>query len=183
MLPHLSVRHTDMGFRHQGPQPFVEPLDTAYPVVQEIHLAAPADLPQDRVPDQGVGILRHDCLDGDPVFRRCFQDAHVPDPGHAHMQRPGNGCGAQRQHVHLPFHVLDGFLVCHTEALLLVHDEQAQVFELYILRQQAVGPDDDVDLPCGQLCQDLFLFFRGPETAQVIHPGSGVPEPFDDRSP
>ena len=42
--------------------------------------------------------------------------------------------------------LLDALLVRDAEALLFVDDEQAQVLEVHVLRQQAVGADDDVDL-------------------------------------
>ena len=42
-------------------------------------------------------------------------------------------------------HVLDNFLVSHAEALFFVHNQQAEIPEPDILRQQPVGADDDVD--------------------------------------
>ena len=38
-------------------------------------------------------------------------------------------------------------LCLHAEALLLVDHEQAEVLELDVVGQQAMGPDDDIDLP------------------------------------
>jgi hypothetical protein len=39
--------------------------------------------------------------------------------------------------------------VAHAEALLFVDDEQAEVLELEVLRQDAVGADEDVDFARG----------------------------------
>ena len=44
------------------------------------------------------------------------------------------------------FELLDRLLVLHAEALLLVDDEQAEVLEVDVLGQQAVGADHAVDL-------------------------------------
>ena len=181
MLPHLPVGHADARLRHQRPQPLIEAPDAPHPVVQEVHLPAPADFPQDGVPDQRVGILRHHRLHRDSLLRRGFQHAHVPDTCHAHVQRPRDRRRAQRQHVHLPLHVLDDFLVRHAEALLLVYDEQSQVLELHVFPQQPVGPDDQVDIPRGQLREHFALLRRRPEPAQEIHPRAGMPEAFHDR--
>ncbi len=46
-------------------------------------------------------------------------------------------------------HLLDALLVRDAEALLLVDDEQPEILELHVLRQQAVRADDDVDLAGG----------------------------------
>ena len=42
-------------------------------------------------------------------------------------------------------HLLDALLVLHAEALLLVDDEQPEVLELHVVRQQPVRADHDVD--------------------------------------
>ena len=122
---HLPVGHAHPGFRHQCPQPLIEAADAPHPVVQKVDLSAPAEFTQDGVPDQGIGILRNHGLYRDPLFRRGFQHTHVTDARHRHMQGPRNRRRAQGEHVHLPLHVLDNFLMGHAEALLLVHDEQA----------------------------------------------------------
>ena len=49
--------------------------------------------------------------------------------------------------------LLEPLLVLHAEALLLVHDHQAQIAELHVLREQAVGADGDIDLAFGQIRQ------------------------------
>ena len=54
----------------------------------------------------------------------------------------------------------------HAEALLLVYDEQAQVFEHDVLREQTMGPDDDVDFAARDLCEDLLLFLGRAKSAQ-----------------
>ena len=41
--------------------------------------------------------------------------------------------------------------VGHAEALLLVDDQQAQVFEVHVLLEEPVGADEQVDLPSLQL--------------------------------
>ena len=55
---------------------------------------------------------------------------HVPDAGQRHVQRPGNGRSGERQHVHALGKLLQPLLMGDAEALLLVHDEQAQILEL-----------------------------------------------------
>ena len=57
-------------------------------------------------------------------------------------------------------------LVAHAEALLLVHDQQAQVLELHILAEQAVGADDQVDAARGQPADDAILLRGGLEARE-----------------
>ena len=83
-------------------------------------------------------------LDRKPVFRGFFDVGHIADAAHGHVQRTGDrGCG-KRQYVHAAGKLLDVLLVRHAEALLLIHHQKAEVFELHVLGQQAVGADDQV---------------------------------------
>ena len=63
----------------------------------------------------------------------------------------GIGVALMLMHVHALLEVLEALLVLDAEALLLVHDDQAQILELDVLRKQAVGADGDVDLAFGQI--------------------------------
>src|SRR6202012_4361566 len=90
-----------------------------------------------------------------PLLRRGEDGGHLPDPGHAHLQRPRDRRGRHRQHVDLGPQPLQVLLVLDPEALLLVDDDQAQLGEPDLRRQQLVGADDHVDLAVGQLPQRL----------------------------
>ncbi len=63
-----------------------------------------------------------------------------------HLQRARDRRRGQRQHVDLRAQLLEPLLVGDAEALLLVDDEQAEVLEAHVARQQPVRADDDVDL-------------------------------------
>jgi hypothetical protein len=57
-------------------------------------------------------------------------------------------------------HLLDALLVRHAEALLFVDDEQAEVLEVDVLREQAMRADDHVEAAGGERFQrflDLLL--------------------------
>ena len=51
----------------------------------------------------------------------------------------------------------------HAEALVLVHNQQAQVLKLDVFRQQPVRADQDIDLPRLHPRHNIFLFLRGAE--------------------
>ena len=65
-----------------------------------------------------------------------------------------------------------------TEALLLVDDEQAQVAEVHVTRQQAVGADDDVQLPRGQRRESVPLFTLAAKARERSHPHREVAQPL-----
>ena len=101
--------------------------------MQVEHLPAPPQLPTDGLVQHVLLVFQHEGLHRHPVHRRFLQHRHIPDAGKRHIQRAGNGGGGQGQHVHVLGKLLELFLVGHAEALLLVHDQQAQILELHVL--------------------------------------------------
>ena len=71
-------------------------------------------------------------------------------PGERHLEGARDRAGGERQDVDALGHALDRLLVGDPEALLLVDDEEAELLERDVLRQQPVGADHDVDAPVGQ---------------------------------
>ena len=65
---------------------------------------------------------------------------------------------------------LDPLLVRHAEPLLFVHDQQAQIVEPYVLREQPVRADDHVDPPRRQVLQDGGLLRAAAEPADHLDP-------------
>ena len=129
----------------QAPQLLRLRLDGLDPVVDVEDLAAAVELAQDGVLDEACRRLRDAGLDGQPVLRRRLDDAHVADPDERQVERARDGRRRQRQHVDLGPELLEALLVGDPEALLLVHDDQAEVAEADVLAQQPVGADDQVD--------------------------------------
>ena len=60
--------------------------------------------------------------------------------------------------------------MAYAEAVFLVHHHQAQVLEGHVLLQHAVGADDDVDEPGGEVLERLLHVLAGDETAEALHP-------------
>ena len=87
----------------------------------------------DRLADHLVVVLHDIGLDRNTVHRRLLENAHVADPDKAHMQRSRDRCRRQGQNVHILLHLLDLFLMSHTEPLLLINDQKSKVLKLHIL--------------------------------------------------
>ena len=54
--------------------------------------------------------------------------------------------------------LLQALLVPDAEALLFVDDQQAEIAELDVLREQAMRADDDIDFAFGQILQHRLQF-------------------------
>ena len=61
------------------------------------------------------------------------------------MEGAGNGRGRHGERIDVDLQLAQSLLDRHTELLLLVNDEQAQVFELHALADEFVRANDDVD--------------------------------------
>ena len=120
-------------------------LDRLDPVVDVEHLPAAVELAQDRVADEPGRRLGDPGLDRQAVLGRRLDHAQVADPGEGEVERPRDRRGRQREDVDLVAEPLEPLLGGHPEALLLVDDDQPEVAEPDVLREQPVGPDDEVD--------------------------------------
>ena len=81
---------------------------------------------------------------------RRVEQREIADAGEAHLQRARDGRGREGEHVDVGLELLDAFLVTHTEPLLLVDDEQAEVLEADVFGQQAMRADHEVDAAVGE---------------------------------
>ncbi len=71
----------------------------------------------------------------------------------------GIGRGGHGKDVHFFAHLLQALFVAHAEALFFIDDQQSKIGELYVLGQQAVSADEDVDLSGFDSLQNIFLLF------------------------
>ena len=103
------------------------------------------------------------------VLRRLLDDAHVADAAHRHVEGARDGGRRKGQHVDGGAHLLEFLLVPHAEPLFLVDDAEAEVLELDVVLDEAVGADDHVDLPAPQLGKDLLLLLCRAEAGEQLH--------------
>ena len=179
-LLHLPVGKDHVRVRHQRlnvPRDLTDGLNL---IVDVIYLPAPGQFAGDCLPHQLIVIFHDIGLDGLPVQRRLRQNAHIPDADHAHMKRTGDGRGREAHHIHRLLHLLDLFLVGHTETLFLIDDQQPQILELHIFRKKPVRSDGDVRRAPGQLCQGLPLFLGRTKAAEKFHPHRVVLHPLQE---
>ena len=80
---------------------------------------------------------------------RRLDGAHVLRAHEREIERARDRRGREREHVHELEHLLELLLVQHAEALLLVDDDEAEVLERDVLRDEPVRADDDIDAAVG----------------------------------
>ncbi len=137
-------------------------------------------LTADRLGDRPFVELADIGEDGLAGSRRSVEQREVSDAGQAHLERARDRRGGQRQHVDLGPELLDRLLVGDAEALLLVDHEQAEVLELDVGREQAVGSDDDVDLARGDPSATLRAW-AAVRNARAPRPARETGEPLRKR--
>ena len=113
-------------------------------VVHEKHLALPLHFLHDRRLNQRLVESGDGGLDGQAAARRGLNHRKVAQTAERHVQGAGNGCGGHGQHIDAGFEFLQLFLGRHAEALLLIHDQQAQIAQVHVFGKQAVRADQDV---------------------------------------
>jgi hypothetical protein len=145
-------------------------LDIRDPVVQVEDLALAIELALDGVADDVVVVARDVGAHRQAIDRRGLDDAEVADAGQRHLQGARDRRRGHRHDVDQRPQLLDLLLVLDAEAVLFVDHQQAEVLELHVGLQQAVGADDDVDLPGGEAAQGLALLGGGLEARQRLDP-------------
>src|SRR5206468_9237738 len=114
-------------------------------------LAAAVKLALNGVANDPLVVLRDDGLDGQAIVGRSLDGAHVARAGERQVKRAGNGSGAESEDVHEAAEQLEFFLVHDPKALLLINDDQTEIFEADVVLQQAVSSDDDVHRARGEV--------------------------------
>ena len=181
LLARLAVRHGEPSLRHETADQVGDRGDRLDAVVHQVDLAAARQLGPDGPRDQ-LAVEPDDVgLDRQAILRRRLDDRHVADAGKRHVQRAGDRRCRERQHVNPAAQLPDALLVRHAEPLLLVDDQQAEVAEPDILRQQPVRPHHEVHPAGGELSNDVLLLFSTDEPAEKRHADRKRGEPLADR--
>ena len=86
------------------------------------------------------------------------------------MQRAGNGRCRKRERIDTHTQLAQFLLCGHSKLLLLVDNQQAQIFEFHILAQDFVGAHEYIYTARFEVGQNLFSILGRTCAAQVVHP-------------
>src|SRR5712692_4470024 len=104
--------------------------------------------------------LDHEGSDCPAVLRRGRHDAHVAQPGHRHVEGPGNRGRGERENIYLGSQLFQFLLVLHAEALLFVDHQKPKVFEGDVGAQELMGANQDIDLTFAGSAQGISHLLR-----------------------
>ena len=166
-LLHLSVRKRHAGLGHELPDSVRDAVDVIHAVVHIVDLTSPRELADNGLPYHLLVIFHDVGLDRLALSRRLLEKTHVADSHETHVERARDRRRRQCQHVDILPHLLDLFLVGHAEALLLIHNQQSQLVEMNILREQPVCSDDNVHAAIRQSPEHPLLLRGRDKTAQL----------------
>ncbi len=181
-LAHLPVRRRDPRLGHDLAQPGRGPVDGLDPVVDVEDLSLTQEFTAHGRADLLLLVRPDEREDGVPLLRGRRDRRHLADARDGHFERTGDGGRRHREYVHVGPELLQLLLVLDTEALLLVDDDQTQVLELRLRREQPVRTDDQVHGPVLQPLQRRLRLGVGLEPAQCPHVDRELRVPLGERA-
>ena len=156
------------GFGHDPFEQSGDLVDCLDPVVDEEDLPLSLQFLFDRAADDGFTERDDIGLDRQAVPGGRLDDRHIPQAEQGHVESAGDRRCAHRQDIDPPLELFESLLVGDPKPLFLVDDHQGEFPEGEITGEDAVGADEDVDLPGGQLRHHLFLLLRRAEPGEQI---------------
>ncbi len=99
------------------------------------------------------------------------------------MERPRDRRGGEREHVDLEPERAKELLLRDAEALLLVEDDEPEVLRDDVAREDAVRPDEHVDLSLLEVREDALLVGAAAEARHHLDPHGEVAIPLAERVP
>ena len=168
VLRHLPVHVHHPRLGHQALQLLPALVDRLHPVVDEEHLTVAVDLAKDDLTEARLLEHRHLGVHRGAPLRRLHEARDVACPEKGEVQRARDRGRGQGEDVHHTAQLLEALLVRHPEALLLVDDDQPQILEADVLREESVRPDQNVELPVARALEDVELLLARPEAAETV---------------
>src|SRR5437870_455112 len=98
------------------------------------------------------------------------------------MQRARDRRRGEREDVGLHLELFQTLFVLDPESMLLIDNDQPEIRELHVGTEQPMRSDNDVDLLCFELGENVSLLFAGLETADRRDTDREVRETFRERS-
>ena len=136
---HLAMADQDARFGHHLADLVGDVVDALDAIVHEVDLAAAFQFFLDGRAQQLFIPSGNDRLDRHAIFGRRLDHAHVAQAQQRHVQGSRDGRGRHGQHVDFFAQLLQPLFVAHAEALLFVDDDQSEIGELHVLREQRDG--------------------------------------------
>src|SRR4249919_571915 len=154
LLRHLPVRDEEAEARAELLELLSRLVDRLDAVVEVEGLSAPRVLALERGLDQRLVVLTDVRSHGSASDRRGLHDRDVAEARQRHVERPRDGRRGKRKDVDLESERAQELLLCDAEALFLVEHDEPEVLRDDVAREDAMRPDEDVDLALAEVRED-----------------------------
>ena len=158
---HLTMADEDSCRWHQLLEFIGNPFDVFYLIVQVINLTAAQQFPLNRFFNNAQ--FSHT----DKRFNRQASgwgrrnDRQIPKPGHRQVQGSWDWCCGHCQYIDVGAHRFDTFFLTNAKAMLLIDDQQTQIFKTNLVLNEGVGANDDINLASCECRNHLILRLAG----------------------
>ena len=109
------------------------------------HLTATAEFTADCLVDNRIIVFKHIGLNRLTVCRRFFDNAHITQTAHCHIEGSRNRSSRKRKHIDIFAQFLESLLLSNTETLFLIYDCKSEVTEFNILLHKSVSSDNHIN--------------------------------------
>ena len=167
---HLAVSHCHTSLWTQLPDQSLDLSDRLHAIVDKIDLTVTGQLILDRLADDVLiekMALRSNRL---TVGRRRGNHRQVARAHQRELERTRYRGGRQRQRIDVRFDLPQLLLGRDAELLLLIDNQQPEIFEYDILAENFMRPDQDVDLTCCRRLKDGPSLLGTFDPTQVLDP-------------
>ena len=154
---HASMRRGNSRTRHQLTQLSSGAVQRINPVVNIIRLTAAVQLTAQRLRNNPRVMLQDIGFHRAALKRRLFNGGHITKPAHRHTQRSRNGRCRKREHIDADKILFQLLFMFHTETLLFVDDDKAQIFKMHAFLQKLVRSNHQINRTVGQSFQHRLL--------------------------
>ena len=175
---HLPVADGDTGIRHFAFDKRLHFINILDAVVDEENLPVTAHLEVDGFADDVRVKTFHLRLHRVAIGRGSRDARQVTGSHQRELQGTGNRRGGHGERVDVGFQLAQFLFDGYAEFLLFVDNQQAEVFELDILADNAVSANDDVHGSVLQAFQNRFYIFSSTRPADIFDPAGKIFQPF-----
>ena len=175
---HLSVADGDTGIWHFAFDKRLHFINILDAVVDEKNLSVTAHLEIDGFADDVRVATFYLCLNRVAVGRGSRDARQVAGSHQRELQGTGNRRGSHGERIDVGLQLSQFFFDGYAEFLLLVNNQQAEIFECDIFSDDAMGTDDNVDLSFLQVFQGFSYLFSRTCPADIFDPAGKIFQPF-----
>ena len=154
---HLSMTDTNTAIRNVTHDHCFQFCQVLYAIIHKEHLTVTAHFKVNRFGNDFFVKRMHLGLNRITVGRRSLDNRQVAGSHQRELKCSRNRCSRHGKGIYIHLNLTQFFFHTHSELLLLIHNQQAQVVKLHVLADNLMCTYQDIDRTCFQFLQDAGL--------------------------